>query len=395
MVNICAIPPSALSQPVSAKVHYLLSGTFNTVFLYLLAFNPTTSSLSVHQKIEGEGPHQFLALNARRDRAYATTWGAPPSLSAWEVLQGGREGIKKINTVPITATSSYIQVSPTQPRIYSAGGPTGEVHDIDSQTGGFGKKLQELLYVPEGELEQADKTRVALRYGSHGIDLNLPRKQCFVPHLGHNSIFMYDVKEDGTLDLIADCPSFGTHDGPRHVVPSPDGSKLYALTEHTSYIDVYSIEAKSLSHLQRLSVIPPEKDGVRKSYRGDTLRFSQDGQYLFVTTRGMTTDTKGYVAVWHVAPDGTLGSSSIGTKEDPHAPLDRFETATSGGKANAIETFPFHPEGQEVRKDWIVLTDDIEGWVWVLEWDGKKIEEVAGVKLEEEGTGASHAVWLS
>lgn len=100
------VSPSALVQPVSAKIHYLLTGTFNTVFLYLLAFNPTTPSLSIHAKVEGEGPHQFWALNSRRDRAYATTWGAPPSLSAWEVLEGGREGITKINTVPISACFS-------------------------------------------------------------------------------------------------------------------------------------------------------------------------------------------------------------------------------------------------------------------------------------------------
>lgn len=134
---------------------------------------------------------------------------------------------------------------------------------------------------------------------------------------------------------------------------------------------------------------------VRKSYRGDTLRFSQDGKHLFVTTRGMTTDVRGYVAVWEVSPDGTLGSASLGSPADPHAPLDRYETLTSGGKANAVETFPFHPEGKAVVNDWIVLTDDIDGWVWILEWDGKKIAEVAGVRLEEEGTGASHAVWLS
>lgn len=46
--------------------------------------------------------------------------------------------------------------------IYSAGGPTGEVHSLDANTGGFASKLQELLYVEPEELEQADKTRVAL-----------------------------------------------------------------------------------------------------------------------------------------------------------------------------------------------------------------------------------------
>lgn len=51
---------------------------------------------------------------------------------------------------------------------------------------------------------------------------------------GHNSICMYDVEKNGTLTLVANCPSFGNHDGPRHVVPSPDGSKLYAVTEHST-----------------------------------------------------------------------------------------------------------------------------------------------------------------
>jgi carboxy-cis,cis-muconate cyclase len=33
---------------------------------------------------------------------------------------------------------------------------------VDEDTGGFGKKTQEVLFVPELELPQADKTRVAL-----------------------------------------------------------------------------------------------------------------------------------------------------------------------------------------------------------------------------------------
>lgn len=241
---------------------------------------------------------------------------------------------------------------------------------------------------------------------------------------------MYNVLDDGTLDLIADCPSFGNgHDGPRHVVPSPDGSVLYAVTEHSeslllpivaltanslsllaaSFVDVYNITDSSVIHIQRLSIIPPSLSSTRLSYRGDTLRLSQSGSYLYATTRGMTKDTKGFVAVWSVNGDGTLGSPDLveqGEREEEaldHAPLDRFETKTSGGKANAVETFPFHTSEKGVKevRDWVLLTDDEDGWVWVLEWDGKRIKELAGVKLgeggtnEEKGTGASHAVWLS
>ena len=51
---------------------------------------------------------------------------------------------------------------PPYSRAYSVGGPTGEVHLIDSNTGGFGDKLQQVLFIPESELDNADKTRVAL-----------------------------------------------------------------------------------------------------------------------------------------------------------------------------------------------------------------------------------------
>lgn len=117
-------------------------------------------------------------------------------------------------------------------------------------------------------------------------------------------------------------------------------------------------------------------------------------------------------------------------EEEGYGAVSRFETRNSGGKANAIEVFPFWPttsssstasaaadvagarSGPEGR-DWIVLTDDEAGFVSVLEWRDAwgELREVASVQLgvdapvegggagevsdEEKGTGASHAVWLS
>lgn len=45
---------------------------------------------------------------------------------------------------------------------------------------------------------------------------------------------MYDVNADGTLEMTGEQKSFGEGepDGPRHVVPSPDGNTLYVVTEH-------------------------------------------------------------------------------------------------------------------------------------------------------------------
>ena len=49
-------------------------------------------------------------------------------------------------------------------------------------------------------------------------------------------------------------------------------------------------------------------------------------------------------------------------------------------------------------REWIALTDSQEGYVFVLSFDGFRIEEVARVKLEDgsgvEVVGAATAVWL-
>lgn len=118
-----------------------------------------------------------------------------------------------------------------------------------------------------------------------------------------------------------------------------------------------------------------------------------------------------------------------------------YETPTSGGKANAWEWAPRYPlqaaeslsttssssrrsssgrttslhsvEQQSLHnedKDWAVLTDDEQGLVMVMEWDGEELREVARTQLpgkdpesfipHSDGVkgnceGASHAIWLS
>ncbi|GAA5998168.1 hypothetical protein JCM5350_006398 [Sporobolomyces pararoseus] len=428
----CPATPSSLlttttTSATCARLHYLLSGTFNTVFLYLLAFSPYTNppTLQIYRKYRAEGPHQFLALNEARDRVYATTWAQPPSLSSWKVLGQGRDGIQKINTVQISSTGSYLSVIPSrlsssldikESRLYQAGGPVAQCFSL-STTGAIEKELQEVVYLAGGVEElwsdTTDRTRVALRYGSHAIDIDPILKRAYVPHVGRDSIFVYSFKQDGTLQELAEIPTFGDkgHEGPRHSVPSRDGTKLYVVTEHTSFLDVYNVETDSpyLRHSQRLSVIPSSLDSARKQYRGDTLRISRDGKRLYVTTRGKTVAEKGFISVWELDADGSVvESTAFSSERSGYRALHRYETETSGGKANAIEVFPFESaiDGEEqLSRDWLVLTDDEQGFVTVLEWNEKKSElsEMARVQLgtqqgartDEIGTGASHAVWLN
>ena len=55
-----------------------------------------------------------------------------------------------------------MNIPPPHRFIYSAGGPSGEVHRVDENTGGFGEKVEEIFIFEEKDIEKADKTRAAL-----------------------------------------------------------------------------------------------------------------------------------------------------------------------------------------------------------------------------------------
>ena len=94
----------------------------------------------------------------------------------------------------------------------------------------------------------------------------------------------------------------------------------------------------------------------------------------------------GWVAVFGLLPSGLISSET---------PLAMWKTPTCGGWANAIEPAPTFLSTLDgvFGIDYMTLTDSEEGLVMILSWDGKKVDEVARVKLEG-GAGAATAVWL-
>jgi carboxy-cis,cis-muconate cyclase len=153
---------SLFSTSSQSDILHILSGSFNSFCLFLLAFSPVNQTISLVQKIDAFGPHQYIATNPTKTRAYTTSWSLPPVLSSWQIEREDSWGLSHISNSNITAVSSYITVPPPFTHAYSAGGPAGEVHVIDDTTGELGTKIQEILFVPEDQLEQADKTKVAL-----------------------------------------------------------------------------------------------------------------------------------------------------------------------------------------------------------------------------------------
>ncbi|EST09905.1 Lactonase, 7-bladed beta propeller [Kalmanozyma brasiliensis GHG001] len=410
------IPTRPQSTQCPRHTH-IVTGTFNSPDLHVLAYDTLTSTLSLTHTIPAQGPHQYLALGVSstgHQSVYATTWAAVSTLTSWHVTPD--HSLSFGNERTITATGSYVHVQPPpfstltgpgfggQPGISrwlaSAGGPTGELHTLDPATGRIGVKVKELIFLPGGEreLEHADKTRKALRYGAHSFDCSPSSESgqvAFVADLGANAIQAYRFPQ---LEHLYTIPSKREGDGPRHVIPHPQFPLVLTVTEHSNYVDAYQVPPYTSSSVQGVRHVgeadmltTTQASQGRANWRGDTLRFSSDLRYVYATTRGKTSAFKGILVAYRLA----IAEEGEGLK----VRLDevaRLGTRTSGGKANAIEVSPHSPEGQDL----MVLTDDEEGWVDVVSFDLEgvvfKIEATTQLPplSSGEAQGASHAIWL-
>ncbi|PLW46573.1 hypothetical protein PCANC_06137 [Puccinia coronata f. sp. avenae] len=374
------------------EASYIISGSFASSSLYVLRYERASCTLAVVQSVPGLGPHQYLHIDRLTpQRVYATSWTAP-HITAWAIDgdhpgSGGAPRLRLINQSPITAISSYI--TSKHSLLFSVGGPTGEVHQLMPETGAIEEKLQEILFVPKEALDQEDKSHRALRYGSHGIEVS-SLGQVFVPHLGLNSIWIYNFDpHTKSLEFLTEVKSLQPDDGPRHAVVSEDGKRLYVVTEHTSRVDLYDVTRQAILH--RASSFVIEEPQEHSKYRGDTVRIvpsyltdssPKSREYIFATTRGTGASQPGHLAVFLFDVEKQTLTNVL-----------RWETPTSGGKANAIE---FSPVKSETNKLELVLTDDELGWVSVLEYDllHNSIRVVATCLLDQINIGASHAVWI-
>ncbi|KAF9032138.1 putative isomerase YbhE [Hymenopellis radicata] len=330
----------------------ILSGSFTSLSLWLLALtlpspktnSPSKASIRLVRSIPAFGPHQYLHISPDKDTVYATTWSLPPSLHAFSLPT-----LQHLGAAPITATSSYITIRDNW--MYSAGGPTGEVHRLPFPEP---VKEQQFLFVPEDELETADKTRVALRTGSHAIEFSAgDLTRAYVPVLGTDAVHIYIV--DPVTGLLAEEKVLKTPEGsgPRHLKVHPNGQVLYVVTEHDNTLLTYLLSSLELLSTHTLYPLPtsPSSPNVavgHASYRGDTLMLSPSATTLFTTTRGATPATRGWLAAFPLTSSGLIAPLSPDSAE-----ITYWHTPTSGGKANAIDVM-----SGEKDKVLLVLTDD-------------------------------------
>lgn len=371
-----------------------LVGTFYTSKIFTLRFT-APSQLDVIQTSKTCGGHSWISLSQDHKFLYTTVWAESPAVAAYKVNSNG--SVTFLNSKPIKAMSGYVAVTKTH--LYSAGGPTGEVFAINPD-GSLGVVVQELSFrkqdeLNDGQVKTAHGDFGGLRHGSHSIDFSPDGCSIYIADIGHNCVWTYSLDVNAAaagkphLTLGMKWIASRSNDGPRHTWPHPNGKYLYSLQEHSSMVDVLSIaeDGTTLDLVGGVKIIPADEDA--KDFWADEVRLSRPvkgaPQYLYASTRGLQAEKKGYVAVFRLGENGLIDGEA----------LDIYETATSGGIANAVEPAPNSTSDRGVQ--YIALTDSQEGWVFVLGFDGKKIFEAARTKLTDDdrkGVACATAVWL-
>ncbi|KAH8725730.1 Lactonase, 7-bladed beta-propeller-domain-containing protein [Phaeosphaeriaceae sp. PMI808] len=364
-------------------LHHLLTGSYTNTSLYLLAFDTVAKTLTLNSTVPGFGLHQFVTSNAARDVIYATTMSEPPRIFSWSRTKDNK--IAHINTANITTSSCYF--SDNGNYAFSAGGSGARINAIDND-GGIGDMINEFFYVPEQEITRVDRTRSAVLYGAHGFDVNINNKG-FVPHLGWDSIFMYDIAKNGTAKLLSVNLSPEVGDGPRNVYPSADGKWLYVINEHSQYLDVYEVGETRLTHKQRASVIPDKVRG-KYTYRSNAVRLSRDGKTIFTSTRGWNnTEANGWVAAFELSNYGNLKSTKA---------LTYYEAPLTLGSAAGLRVAFWKDETNTDPKgttDYMYLSDTQKGYMYILGWTpaNHTLSQVAALRYPDNAA-PYEAVWL-
>lgn len=448
--NVAQPAPSSICA--TDRMASFLVGTFNTPELFHLYFDANKSTLTLLETYPAHGNHSWLAFDQYRRNLYATAWTEPSCIASYRVQRKSTPpsgttcpeytsiSIELLNTAPTRARSGYVAVGRNPENVvYTVGGPTGEVLRLNKDCGSFETSstcVQELDFIKghvsnplpakngvgtltngHGHgLEQKILDFGGLRHGSHSIDLSPDGSIAYVADIGRNCIWVYSVcSKDGTLTLSQKSLCTRPNDGPRHVWPHPNGEVVYVLEEHSCFVDVYRVHrpAKSqpicatqdvgsqtmevqLVWIQGVRIVPAHLSHTL--FWADEVRLSPGERpcHLLASTRGLASDTKGYVALFALDDNGEIVEQKGQRTEEKW--LDMWQSPASGGWANAIE--PCHsmlrgPDGKE--STYAALTDSDTGSVIVLQVKGDELVKVAQLDLGQthgRTRGAATAVWL-
>ncbi len=298
-----------------------------------------------------------LCLDAERGRMFAATRAEPPTIATLSVSPSGELAVAATTEAP--GSINYISVD-----------ATGRTLLAVSYSGGF------VISLPIDDDGHLDEVSARFEHRNpHSVIVSPDNRHAYAAALGDDVIAQYDLTDAGLVPLAPPTVDAPDGSGPRHLICSTDGSRLYCMTEFSGEVIRYERDTAS-GRLTRREKVPAYDrsrglehsvfgaDPVQEHYIwGADLHFNSDESLIFASERCEST----LVGV-AVDADGVLRApvSITDTETQPRGfdvSADDFLVAT-GEKSIQASAYRINPDGSLTRTCQ-VDNGDTPNWVTI------------------------------
>jgi 6-phosphogluconolactonase len=182
--------------------------------------------------------------------------------------------------------------------------------------GSLSEEMQTIVYEGKSVKSNQDKSHVHATVVSHDD------KYLFVPDLGTDKVYMYNINVAAAKPLSPASPAFTVVEGgsgPRHFTFHPNGKFAYLIQEMTGGITAYAHSNGKLTSIQSVS---SPSSGAKGRIDAADIHVSPDGKFLYGSLRGdineiviYSIDKKGALAF--AGRQSTLGKTPRNFAIDP------------------------------------------------------------------------------
>ena len=330
----------------AATFVYVSNAEDGTIGMYTLGAD---GALLPGARVAAGKPVMPMSVSPDKQFLFAAVRSKPFTVITY-AIDRGTGALKQLSTGPLAESFPYIQIDQTGRYLLGAsyGGHLVSVNAV----GKDGRVSEPIQVIPTAR-------------NAHAIITDRTNRDVFVPHLGTDQIFQFQL-DATTGKLTANTPptvqlKAGT--GPRHIVMSPDNKFAFLLNELVATVTTLSLDAKTglLTEVGSASALPADTKLMPGGPRGGVVPPGQ-------TPRDTSNDI--WASDLHVTPDGRF----LYAAERTSSSIGAFSVDAATGKLTYLSSTPTEKQPRGFRIDprgrHMVVSGEKSETISVYEIDG-------------------------
>lgn len=279
---------------LSAQVRPLYIGTYTSngsKGVQVFDFDENTGKATFKETIEASNP-SFLARKG--DMLYMVNENTNGMASAFDLKNNLLLGSQPTQG----AHPCHISLSPKAPLAVVSNYSGGSLILYSLGATGNLEQIQDFIQFSNSSIDKSRQSQSHIHSAFFGND----GQYLFVSDLGADLVYQYEIIGDvgnGFRFSLVNEIKTKAGGGPRHVVISDKGNRIYVVLELSGEIEV--IENNS-GNWESSQIVPIYHEGFQGEQGAADIKISEDGKYVYATNRGVANE----IGVYKVLKNGQL-----------------------------------------------------------------------------------------